>query len=150
MNLAVAMASVQFLADGNSPADVDPTTGHGPEWGKAAPIGLLIIVLLCVAVYFLVKSMNRNLRKVPDSFNPAAKVAVAVGATAATGTATAGTATAGTADAGHGGSGRDSTSAATSTTPADGPATESTDARNAPVPVPPPVAAPTSAARPAE
>lgn len=148
MNLAVAMASVQFLADGNSPADVDPTTGHGPEWGKAAPIGLLIIVLLCVAVYFLVKSMNRNLRKVPDSFNPAAKVAV--GATAATGTATAGTVTAGTADAGHGGSGRDSTSAATSTTPADGPATESTDARNAPVPVPPPVAAPTSAARPAE
>lgn len=148
MNLAVAMASVQFLADGNSPADVDPTTGHGPEWGKAAPIGLLIIVLLCVAVYFLVKSMNRNLRKVPDSFSPAAKVAV--GATATTGTATAGTATAGTADAGHGGSGRDSTSAATSTTPADGPATESTDARNAPVPVPPPVAAPTSAARPAE
>lgn len=65
-----ALASIQlFLADGgDSPANVDPTTGHGPEWGKAAPIGLLVIVLLCVAVYFLVKSMNRNLKKVPESF----------------------------------------------------------------------------------
>lgn len=77
MSLAGSMASVQvLLADGNSPADVDPTTGHGPEWGKAAPVGLLIVVLLCVAVYFLVKSMNRNLRKVPESFDPAPKVTV--------------------------------------------------------------------------
>jgi hypothetical protein len=78
VSLVGAMTSVQvFLADGgNSPADVDPTTGHGPEWGKAAPIGLLIVVLMCVAVYFLVKSMNRNLKKVPESFDPAAKVSV--------------------------------------------------------------------------
>ncbi len=49
---------------------IDPTTGHGPEWGKAAPIGLLVIVLMGIAVYFLLKSMNRNLKKVPASFDP--------------------------------------------------------------------------------
>lgn len=78
MNVASAVTGVQlFLADGgNSPADVDPTTGHGPEWGKAGPMGLFTIVVLCVAVYFLVKSMNRNLKKVPESFDAAPKVSV--------------------------------------------------------------------------
>ncbi len=60
------------------PADVDPTTGKGPEWGKAAPIGLLIILLMGVALYFLIKSMNRNLRKVPTSFDQPGDVDVAV------------------------------------------------------------------------
>ena len=65
----LAATAAGYLADGgNSPSDVDPTTGKGPEWGEAAPIGLLVIVLLCVAVYFLVKSMNRNIKKVPASF----------------------------------------------------------------------------------
>lgn len=59
-----------LLADGNGPANINPTTGKGAEWGEAAPIGLLVIVLLCVAVYFLVKSMNRNIKKVPESFAP--------------------------------------------------------------------------------
>ena len=71
-------AAYGYLADGgDSPTDVDPTTGHGPEWGEAAPIGLLVVVLMCVAVYFLVKSLNRNLKKVPDSFD---EVPVSVGA----------------------------------------------------------------------
>lgn len=65
---AVSTASGYLADGGNSPSDVDPTTGKGPEWGEAAPSGLLVVVLLCVAVYFLVKSMNRNLKKVPDSF----------------------------------------------------------------------------------
>ena len=76
MLLTAATSAQVFLADG--PADVDPTTGKGPEWGEAAPIGLLVIVLLCVATYFLVKSLNRNLKKVPKSFEP-----VPVGATGA-------------------------------------------------------------------
>ena len=62
--------SLILLADGNGPANLNPTTGKGAEWGEAAPIGLLVIVLLCVAVYFLVKSMNRNIKKVPESFAP--------------------------------------------------------------------------------
>jgi hypothetical protein len=56
--------TMTLLAD---PA-VDPTTGHGPEWGKAAPVALLIILLMGVALYFLIRSMNRHLKKVPESF----------------------------------------------------------------------------------
>jgi hypothetical protein len=52
--------------------DVDPTTGHGEEWGKAAPIGLLVIVVLCIAGYFLARSFSRQMKKVPASFDPPA------------------------------------------------------------------------------
>ena len=51
-------------------SDVDPTTGHGEEWGKAAPIGLLVIVLLVVAGYFLARSFSKQMRRVPASFDP--------------------------------------------------------------------------------
>jgi hypothetical protein len=51
------------------PGDADPAAGKGPEWGKAAPIGLLIILLMGLALFLLIKSMNRNLRKVPASFD---------------------------------------------------------------------------------
>lgn len=51
------------------PGDYDPSTGKGPEWGKAAPIGLLVILLLGVAVFFLLRSFSRQLKKVPASFD---------------------------------------------------------------------------------
>lgn len=54
------------------PGDYDPSTGKGPEWGKAAPIGLLVILLLAVALYFLLRSFTRQLKKVPASFDPPA------------------------------------------------------------------------------
>nr|WP_183472954.1 hypothetical protein [Mycolicibacterium iranicum] len=41
----------------------------GPDFGKASPVGLIIIVLLLIAVFFLVWSMNRHLRKLPESFD---------------------------------------------------------------------------------
>jgi hypothetical protein len=56
------------------PGDADPAAGKGPEWGKAAPIGLLIILLMGLALFLLIKSMNRNLRKVPTSFDGDAQV----------------------------------------------------------------------------
>ncbi|BDB44606.1 MULTISPECIES: hypothetical protein [Mycobacterium] len=46
------------------------TRNNGPDFGKASPLGLLIVVLLVVATVFLVRSMNRQLRKVPPSFDP--------------------------------------------------------------------------------
>ena len=52
------------------PPDIDPSTGKGPEWGKAAPIGLLVILLLCIAIFFLLRSMNRKIKAVPASFDP--------------------------------------------------------------------------------
>lgn len=41
----------------------------GPDFGKASPSGLLVVVLLLLAVGFLVRSMNRQLKKVPTSFD---------------------------------------------------------------------------------
>ena len=52
-------------------AGPEPSTGgQGPEYGKAAPIGLLVVLLLLVAVVLLVRSMNRKLKRLPDSFDP--------------------------------------------------------------------------------
>ena len=52
------------------PGDYDPSTGKGSEWGKAAPIGLLVILLLGVAMFFLLRSFTRQLKKVPATFDP--------------------------------------------------------------------------------
>ena len=42
---------------------------HGPDFGKASPVGLLVVVLLVIATLLLVRSMNRQLKKVPKSFD---------------------------------------------------------------------------------
>lgn len=60
--LAVAWVSVQ-------PGDYDPSSGRGPEWGKAAPAGLLIWLFLGIALFFLIKSMNRHMKRVPKTFD---------------------------------------------------------------------------------
>jgi len=44
-------------------------TNTGPDFGKASPVGLLIVVLLLIAVLLLGWSMNRQLKKVPKSFD---------------------------------------------------------------------------------
>nr|WP_244880874.1 hypothetical protein [Mycolicibacterium gilvum] len=41
----------------------------GPDFGKASPVGLIVLLLLLVAVFFLVWSMNRHLRRLPKSFD---------------------------------------------------------------------------------
>ena len=47
----------------------DPPKNTGPDFGKASPIGLLIIVILLICVFALVWSMNRHLKKLPKSFD---------------------------------------------------------------------------------
>jgi hypothetical protein len=42
--------------------------GHGAEFGKAAPAGLVLLLLFFVAVALLVRSMNKHLRRLPESF----------------------------------------------------------------------------------
>jgi hypothetical protein len=42
----------------------------GSDNGSGSPIGLLVVVLLCIAVYFLWKSLNKHIRRVPESFDP--------------------------------------------------------------------------------
>ena len=42
----------------------------GPDFGKASPFGLLIVVLLLVGTFLLVWSMNKRLKNLPESFEP--------------------------------------------------------------------------------
>jgi hypothetical protein len=41
--------------------------------GKGSPIGLLVVLALVIAVYFLYRSMNRHLRNVPGKFDGSRK-----------------------------------------------------------------------------
>ncbi len=49
----------------------DGPHNHGPDFGKASPVGLLVVVLLLIATLFLLRSMSRQLKKVPKTFDPA-------------------------------------------------------------------------------
>ena len=63
--IAALASALQLAAD--DPA-LDPSSGRGPEWGKAAPVAQLIILLLGIALFLLIRSMNSQLRKVPSEF----------------------------------------------------------------------------------
>jgi hypothetical protein len=54
---------VAFLADA--------PTQTGPEFGEAGPAGLLVVVLLLIGVFALVWSMNRHLKRLPETFDAA-------------------------------------------------------------------------------
>ena len=56
------MLALGLLAD-------DAPRNTGPDFGKAGPVGLLITVLLLIATFGLVWSMNRHLKKLPESFD---------------------------------------------------------------------------------
>jgi hypothetical protein len=53
--LAAALAHQTVLAD--------------TDKGKGSPIGLFVVLVLLVAVYFLYRSMNKHLRRVPPTFD---------------------------------------------------------------------------------
>lgn len=40
----------------------------GPEFGKSSPIGLVIIVALLVGTALLIWSMNKQIKKLPETF----------------------------------------------------------------------------------
>jgi hypothetical protein len=41
----------------------------GPDFGKASPFGLVVVVILLIATFLLVWSMNKQLKKLPESFD---------------------------------------------------------------------------------
>jgi hypothetical protein len=47
-----------------------PPPGQGEEFGKASPVGLVVILLLAVATVFLIRSMSKRIRRLPASFDP--------------------------------------------------------------------------------
>jgi hypothetical protein len=61
-----------WLAQVPAPPGAPPVPGteRGEEFGKTSPIALVVILLLGVATALLIRSMNKRLRNVPDSFGP--------------------------------------------------------------------------------
>jgi hypothetical protein len=51
-------------------AEEAPPRNTGPDFGKASPFGLLVVVLLLIGTFALVWSMNRHLKRLPESFDP--------------------------------------------------------------------------------
>ena len=47
----------------------DGPKNTGPDFGNASPVGLFIVVLLLIAVFALVWSMNRHLKKARAHFD---------------------------------------------------------------------------------
>jgi hypothetical protein len=49
----------------------DPETppGQGAEFGKAAPVALVVILLLAAATVLLIRSMSKRIRRLPASFD---------------------------------------------------------------------------------
>ncbi|MFC4375529.1 hypothetical protein ACFO5K_15610 [Nocardia halotolerans] len=45
-------------------------TPTGPEFGKASPLGLLVVLILLAGTVLLVRSMNKHLKALPDTFEP--------------------------------------------------------------------------------
>lgn len=59
----IASANLLLAEAGPSNAPED-----NPEWGKAAPTGLFVLLAFVVVCFFLFRSMNRHIRRVPDDF----------------------------------------------------------------------------------
>ena len=51
-----------------NPGGSDPG-GQGEDFGKAAPVALVVVLLLLLVVALLVRSMNKHLRRIPESFD---------------------------------------------------------------------------------
>ncbi len=47
-----------------------PPPDKGEEFGKASPIGLVVILLLGIATVLLIRNMTKRIRKLPSSFDP--------------------------------------------------------------------------------
>ncbi|PXY21214.1 hypothetical protein [Prauserella muralis] len=43
--------------------------GQGEDFGKSSPVGLLLLLLFLIAVVFLVRSMTKHLKRLPESFD---------------------------------------------------------------------------------
>ncbi|GAB2690519.1 hypothetical protein [Nocardia thraciensis] len=46
------------------------TNPTGPEFGKASPMGLVIILVLLAGTVLLVRSMNKHIKRLPAEFSP--------------------------------------------------------------------------------
>ncbi|PRY46706.1 hypothetical protein [Umezawaea tangerina] len=64
----VPLQDTVALVVAQPPTSNDPG-GQREDFGKSSPLGLLLLVLFFIAVFFLVRSMNKHLRNLPASFD---------------------------------------------------------------------------------
>jgi hypothetical protein len=62
----VAVTGSELL---QTPSPAPDPGGQGEDFGKAAPVGLVVLLLFFLAVALLVRSMNKHLRRIPKSFD---------------------------------------------------------------------------------
>jgi Na+-transporting methylmalonyl-CoA/oxaloacetate decarboxylase gamma subunit len=62
-------STVAFVAVQPSNTNENDKGGQGEDFGKSSPVGLVLLILFFIAVFFLVKSMNKHLKRVPASFD---------------------------------------------------------------------------------
>nr|WP_245983046.1 hypothetical protein [Lentzea flaviverrucosa] len=53
----------------------DDKGGQGEDFGKSSPVGLVLLIVFFIAVFFLVKSMNKHIKGLPASFDEPAEPA---------------------------------------------------------------------------
>ncbi len=46
------------------------TNPTGPEFGKASPLGLVIVLILLAGTVLLIRSMNKHIKGLPADFSP--------------------------------------------------------------------------------
>lgn len=66
--LGVPLAQTGTIVLVQQPGNGD-NGGQGADFGKSSPVGLLILILFLIAVALLVRSMNKHLKRIPESFD---------------------------------------------------------------------------------
>ncbi|MDT7781787.1 MAG: hypothetical protein QOF58_206 [Pseudonocardiales bacterium] len=61
--------TVAIVAVQPSNSNENDKGGQGEDFGKSSPVGLVLLIVFFIAVFFLVKSMNKHLKRVPASFD---------------------------------------------------------------------------------
>lgn len=61
------MSALPLLADVLAQTPGTPT---GPEFGKASPVGLIIVLVLLAGTWLLIRSMNKHIKNLPATFEP--------------------------------------------------------------------------------
>ena len=66
----LAYRAIDLYAQNQSPGTPGYNDGpKGPEFGKASPIGIPVVLLLLIATIALVFNMNKHIKNLPESFD---------------------------------------------------------------------------------
>lgn len=66
----LAYESAMILAQNQSPG-TPGSNDHpmGPEFGKASPLGIPVVLLLLIATVLLIRNMNKHIKNLPETFD---------------------------------------------------------------------------------